>query len=175
VQNLEAKLDADKSWANFKSRFLQAQTALRLQHQTTQQAGFHANATLKDTRYQDQAEALANFATAVASDRHSFATLVTSNSDLARQLTDALSEIRLLKTQLTQPPPRHPGTHPPAVPPGNTVTCPRTKNTSYCWSHGYAVSCHQNSENCRRPNPGHQCTTTFHNTMSGSKVEKPTQ
>ena len=91
----------DKTWAKFKSHFLEAQKDLRLQQQTTQQAGFHSNFAAQHNST-ETAQALANLAEATASDREAFAALVTTNSNLTKQLTEALDEIKKLKKTLKQ-------------------------------------------------------------------------
>ena len=87
----------DKTWANFKTHFLEAQRDLRLQQQTTQSAGFHAhyiNQYQDENKENETATALANLATATAADRQAFTALVTTNTSLTNQLKEAHDEIK---------------------------------------------------------------------------------
>ena len=116
----------------------------------------------------ETATALANLATATAADRSALAALTTTNEHLTKQLTGvtellslALSKINLLETSLNSvrcvplPSQPQPGDKPPR---------------NYCWTHGFRVSRHHNSTNCRTPNDGHKRETTATNRMGGSTV-----
>jgi len=74
---------AEKTWANFKTHFSAAQVALQ-EEMDTETAGYHgANSmTNQDNLQNQQAAALANLATAVASDRQAFDVLTTTNLEL---------------------------------------------------------------------------------------------
>ena len=142
----------DKTWTQFKTHFLEAQKDLRLQQQTTQQAGFHANFASTHNA-NETATALANLAEATASDREAFAALVTTNSNLTKQLTEALEEIKKLKKRL------------------NNRRAPEPNN-NYCWTHGYSVHKNHTSATCRNPAEGHQREATRDNPMGGSSQGK---
>jgi hypothetical protein len=76
-----------KTWAQLKIDFATAHREFRLTNQTAQQSGFHsANMMIEQGRgesMQDTAEAIAQLATATASDRGTVATLATTNAKLA--------------------------------------------------------------------------------------------
>ena len=146
------KLPADKTWANFKTHFLEAQRDLQLQQQTTQQAGFHAN--YANSHQEETAAALANLAKATASDRQAFAALVTTNGNLTKQLNDALNEIKTLKKRLA----------------GKNRSY--EPNNNYCWTHGYRVHKDHTSATCKNPAAGHQHDATRDNPMGGSTQGK---
>ena len=81
-----------KTMDNFKMTFQQAQRELCDQQQTAQQAGFQANglwrlptATYEDS-LQETAEALANLATATASDRQALQNLTNTVKELSNQI-----------------------------------------------------------------------------------------
>lgn len=157
------KPDADKTWINFKAHFLEAQRELRLQQQTSKQAGFNqANLMTqeKENYYQqhrETAEALANLATATSTDRQAFAALATTNENLSQQLKDALQEIKDLKAKLAKT-----RRTPPAY---------RTHN-NYCWTHGFRVTGTHTSATCTRPAEGHKKEATAENTMGGNQRGK---
>jgi hypothetical protein len=173
----------DQTWPIFKAHFLEAQREVRLQQQTTQQAGFHANYMQVHEFDAGASEALANLATATAADRQAFAAMVTTNATLTEQLSTALARLRILEAQVAQlnafprapptlspqPAPYHPlPTAAPAVP-----AQPRPK--SYCWTHGYAVAKTHTSATCERPADGHKRNATPANNLGGSQVGKPTR
>jgi hypothetical protein len=109
---------------------------------------------------QETAEAIAQLATAMASDRGTVATLTTTNAKLANQLEAAhalialKSEIATLKIKIKpvwqeQQPTR------------------TTNNDSYCWSHGYQVAKSHTSATCNMRKTGHQENVTKIDTMGG--------
>jgi hypothetical protein len=81
---------AGKTWAQFKTDFATAHRELWLTNQTSQQSGFHsANMLIEQTRddsMQETAEAIAQLATATASDRGTVSMITTTNAKLANQL-----------------------------------------------------------------------------------------
>jgi hypothetical protein len=95
---------AAKTWAQFKIDFSTAHRKFLLTNQTAQQSGFHsANMMIEQGRYvsmQETAEAIAQLATATASDRGMVATLTTTNSKLATQLEAAHALIAQLKSKI---------------------------------------------------------------------------
>jgi hypothetical protein len=98
---------AEKTWTHFKSPFAAAHRQHKqIQGETAANAGYHsANAVM--TQNEDQmAEAtigaLANMATATASDRVVVAALTQANSRLVKQLEENYSELRELKALLNQ-------------------------------------------------------------------------
>jgi hypothetical protein len=76
-----------------KLNFITAHREFRLTNQTAQQSGFHsANMMIeqgRDESMQDTVDAIAQLATATASDRGTVATLTTTNAKLATQLEAA--------------------------------------------------------------------------------------
>jgi hypothetical protein len=83
----QSRAIAAKTWAQFKIDFATAHREFRLTNQTAQQSGFHrANMMIeqgRDESMQETAEAIAQLATATASDRGTVATLTTTNAKLA--------------------------------------------------------------------------------------------
>jgi predicted RNase H-like nuclease (RuvC/YqgF family) len=110
----------------------------RLTYQTAQQSGFHsANMMIEQGReetIQDTIDAIAQLATATASDRGTVATLTTTNANLATQLEAAQAQIAQLKDKIaalkSKIKPAWQGQRP----------FKTTNNDSYCWSHGYQVA-----------------------------------
>jgi hypothetical protein len=109
----------------------------------------------------ETAEAIAQLATATASDRGTVATLTTTNAKLANKLEAAHaliaqlnSEIATLKIKIKP------------VWQGHRTT--RTMNNDrYCWSHGYQVAKSHTSATCNVRKTGHQENATRIDTMGG--------
>jgi 6-pyruvoyl-tetrahydropterin synthase len=93
-----------KTWAQFKIDFTTAHQEFRLTNHTAQQSGFHsANMMIeqgRDDSMQEKEEAIAQLATATASDRGMVATLTTTNAKLANQLEAAHALIAQLKSKI---------------------------------------------------------------------------
>jgi hypothetical protein len=100
----QSRAIAAKIWAQFKIDFATAHREFRLTNQTAQQSGFHsANMMIEqglDESMQETAEAIAQLATAMASDRGTIATLTTTNAKLATQLEAAHALIAQLKSEI---------------------------------------------------------------------------
>jgi hypothetical protein len=156
---------AVKRWAQFKIDVATAHREFRLTNQTAQQYGFHsANMMIeqgRDDSMQETAEAIAQLATAKASDRGTVATLTTTNAKVANQLEAAHALITQLKseiaTQKIKIKPVWQGRRPPIT----------TNNDSCCWSHGYQVANSHTSATCNVRKTGHQETATKVATMGG--------
>jgi hypothetical protein len=110
---------------------------------------------------QDTAKAIAQLATATASDRSTMATLTTTNSQLAtqREAANALiahlkKDIATLKNKIK---PAWQGQRPVRT----------TNNDSYFWSHGYQVAKSHMSATCNMKKSGHQDAAIKSNTMGG--------
>jgi hypothetical protein len=154
-----------KTWAQFKIDFATAHREFRLTNQTAQQSGFHsANMMIEQGRndsMQGTVDAIAQLATATASDRGSGATLTTTNAKLANQLeaahvliTQLKNEIATLKNKIK---PAWQGQRPVKT----------TNNNSYCWSHGYQLANSHTSAICNMKKSGHQDAATKIDTMGG--------
>jgi hypothetical protein len=116
---------------------------------------------VRDDSAQDTVDAIAQLATATASDRGTVATLTTTNAKLANKLEAAhaliaqlKSEIVMLKNKIK---PAWQGQRPVKT----------TNNDSYCWSHGYQVAISHTSATCNMKNSGHQDAATKIDTMGG--------
>jgi hypothetical protein len=100
----QSRAVAKKTWAQFKIDFATAHREFRLANQTAQQSGFHsANMMIEQGRTEtmhDTAKAIAQLATATASDRSTMATLTTTNAKLATQLEAANALIAQLKNEI---------------------------------------------------------------------------
>jgi hypothetical protein len=161
----QSRAIAANTWAQFKIDFATAHRKFRLTNQTTQQSGFHsANMMIeqgRDDSMQEAAEAIAQLATATASDQGTVATLTTTNAKLVNQLEVAHALIAQLKNEIatlkSKVKPAWKGQRP-------TKT---TKNDSYCWSHGYQVAKSHTSATCNVRKNGHQEAATKIDTMGG--------
>jgi hypothetical protein len=161
----QSRAFAAKTWAQFKIDFSTAHREFRLTNQTAQQSGFHsANMMIEQSRIgsmQETAEAIAQLATATASDRRTVATLTTTNAKLATQLEAAHALIAQLKSEIAtlkiKIKPVWQGKRPART----------TNNDSYCWSHGFQVANSHTSATCNVRKTGHQENVTRIDTMVG--------
>jgi hypothetical protein len=155
-------------WAQFKIYFATAHHEFRLTNQTAQQSGFHsANMMIKQGReekMQDTIDAIAQLATATASDRGTVATLNTTNAKLAKlatQLEAAQAQIAQLKDEIAalkyKIKPAWQGQRPHKT----------TNNDSYCWSHGYQVAKSHTSATCNMKKSVNKDTATKINPVGG--------
>jgi uncharacterized protein YlxW (UPF0749 family) len=110
---------------------------------------------------QDTVDAVAQLATATASDRGKVASLTTTNARLAAQLEAAHAQIAQLKNEIAtlnnKIKPAWQGKRP----------IKTTNNDSYCWSHGYQVVKLRTSATCNMKKNGHQDAANKSNTMGG--------
>jgi predicted RNase H-like nuclease (RuvC/YqgF family) len=109
----------------------------------------------------DTAEAIAQLATATASDRGTVATLTTTNYRLATQLEAANALIAQLKNEVA--------TLKNKIKPAWQGQLPvrTTNNDSYYWSHGYQVAKSHKSAMCNMKKSGHQDAAIKSNTTGG--------
>jgi hypothetical protein len=115
----------------------------------------------RDKSMQDTVDAIAQLATATASDQGTVATLTTANARLVNQMeaphaliAQLKNEIAMLKNKIK---PAWQGQRP----------IKTTNNDSYCWSHGYQVARSHTSATCNMKKSGHQDAATKINTMGG--------
>jgi hypothetical protein len=156
-----------ETWAQFKLDFATAHREFQLTNQTAKQSGFHSvNMMIKqgrDESMQDTVNAMAQLATAAASDCGTLATLTTNNAKLATQLEAAHAQIVQLKNEIAiatlknKTKPSWQGQQPVKT----------TNNGSYCWSHGYQVAKSRTSATCNMKKSGHQDAANKRNTMGG--------
>jgi hypothetical protein len=156
---------AGKTWEQSKIDFATAHHEFYLTNQTAKQSGFHsANMMIEHGReemMQDTIDAIAQLATATASDRVTVATLNTTNAKLATQLEAAQAQIAHLKDEVAdlknKIKPAWQGQRPHKM----------TNNDSYCWSHVYQVAKSHTSATCNMKKIGHKDTATKSNPMGG--------
>jgi hypothetical protein len=161
----QSRAIAGKTWAQFKIDFTTAHREFRLTNQTAHQYGFHsANMMIEQGReetMQYTVDAIAQLATATASDRGTVATLTTTNAKLATQLEAAHAQIAQLKNEIAtlknKIKPAWQGQRPVKT----------TNNASYCWSHGYQVAKSHRSATCNMKKNGHQDAANKSNPMGG--------
>jgi hypothetical protein len=156
---------AEKTWAQFKIDFATVHREFRLTNQAAQQSGFHsANMMIeqgRDDSMQETVDAIAQLATATASDRGTVATLTTTNAKLANQLEASHALIAQLKNEIAtlknKIKPAWQGQRPAKT----------TNNDSYCWSNGYQVAKSHTSATCNMKKNGHQDAAMKIDTMGG--------
>jgi hypothetical protein len=109
---------------------------------------------------QETAEAIAQLATATASDRDTLTTLTTTNAKLANQLEAAHALIAQLKSEIStlkiKLKPVWQGQRPART----------TNNDSYCWSHGYQVAKSHTSASCKVRETGYHGRRTMGQRMT---------
>jgi hypothetical protein len=162
-QAWQSRAIVGKTWAQFKIDFATANLEFQPTNQTAQQSGFHsANMMIeqgRDDKMQETAEAIAQLATATASDRGTVATLTNTNAKLANQLEAAHAFIAQLKSEIAtlkiKIKPVWQGKRPART----------TNNKSYCWSHGYQIAKSHTSATCNVRKTGHQEAATKIDTM----------
>ena len=182
---------ADKTWEAFKTPFARELREIRVQPRTSASEGYgtngmkggHANATERDEMQNQQAEVLANLATATAADRQEVAELSISNTTLTHELRAATMTIATLQQCLascacaTTPQTGEKGQQRRQANqqlqhnPSRNFT--PLDSDEYCWSHGYHVSKGHNGESCYNTLPGHQSAATRADPMGGSTKHKP--
>jgi hypothetical protein len=172
----------DHTWPNVKTFFAEAHQDLRDSQITSKQSGYHdANAVLNDADdalldQHDTAKAIANLATATASNRVTVASLTATNSTLASALTQANNKLSLanavasaLKLELATFRATPNNDH--RTTPANTSRTYQANN-NYWWSHGYKVNGCHTSTSCLKPATGHQHDATKDNNKGGSQRGK---
>jgi hypothetical protein len=157
---------ADHTWTNFKTNMAVAQTELIAEQTIAQRSGFgnqhSANAAAQLQEQHDATvEALANLATAAATDR-------TTLGNLTNLLKDKDAQIKKLEAAMLSL---------------KATGAIRTRNNTkalpdpngYCWSHGYRVCVGHNSMTCSlaATDPNHKKDATRENNMGGSQKGKP--
>jgi predicted RNase H-like nuclease (RuvC/YqgF family) len=96
----------------------------------------------RDDSMQETVDAIAQLATATASDRGTVATLTTTNAKLANQLEAAHAIIAQLKNEIATLKNKIKSAWQGQRP------IKTTNNDSYCWSHGYQVAKSHTSATC---------------------------
>ena len=153
---------ADKTWANFKLHFANEYQDLKENQVTTTSSAYQATAEYQ----QDTVDALANLATATASDREAVANLTATNKalmdELAKvnaELITALKKINSMGLIIADLKAKNPSNTSPST--------PTTGHTHYCWSCGFK-SPHP-SYKCDVKKEGHQDKATKYNTLNGNR------
>jgi hypothetical protein len=162
------KADADKTWVNFKAHFAAAYRQHKQMQVESAGTSGYANAAVaqtEDAMVEATIGALANLATATASDRGIVSTLTEANASLIKQLADSAKALKEVKEILKKE--RAERGH---VGRPRAVYTPHP--TNYCWSHGYKLSAAHTSASCSYPKPGHKRDATKDNNMGGSQAKK---
>jgi hypothetical protein len=169
----DEKLEANKTWNNFKTHFAAAYRQQRqIQGENVGSKGF-ANAEVTQASEDGLAEqalgAFANLATSTAVDRGVVSQLTEANSRLAKQLEDNETYLKGVNTLLKRERAERASGGNSERPPRRTFT-PSSNN--YCWSHGYKVARTHTSQTCMYPKEGHQREATKSNNMVGYQVNR---
>jgi hypothetical protein len=160
------KPSAEKTWTHFKSHFAAAHRQHKqIQGESAAHARYHSSnaAMTKNEDQMDEATigALANLATATASDRGVVAALTQPNYCLVKQIEENSSELRELKALLNQERREKRG--------------PRSFNPSssnYCWTHDYKVGKAHTTLTCNTRNLGHKAEATRADNMGCNQASK---
>jgi hypothetical protein len=167
------KIEADKTWNNFKIHFADYYRQHRqMQGETVGAQGF-VNAAVTQASKDDLVEQalgdFANLATARAVDRNVVEKLTEANSRLAKQLEDNATSLKEVKALLKKERAKRTSSGNSERPPRRCFT-PSSDN--YCWSHGYKVERTHTLQTCIYPKEGHHCEATKANNMGGSQVNR---
>jgi hypothetical protein len=155
-----AKPVADKTWENFKIHFLEAQTELRTQQQAT--SGRHGYGNwAEENKENETAAAIAKLAEATIQDQGAFCALAEANTNLSKQLEEAIKCITSFTAKQGQ------GKE-------NADKRKHTPNTNYCWSHGFRVGKDHTSTTCKFPKEGHKKEATITSMLGGSTAGEGT-
>jgi hypothetical protein len=134
------------------------------------------DANAADITEHDTAEALANLASATASDRATVASLSATNSNLTAELSTTTNKLNLsnsinaaLKIELATLRASRNNDH--RTTPANASRTYQA-NSNYCWTHGYKVNGRHTSSSCLKPADGHQRNATKDNRKGGSERNK---
>ena len=155
-----------KDWPSFKVFFAEAYADWRVgQRQTANIRYGSANAVTTQGYEAETIEAIANLATATASDRATTARLTETNAKLTEELkktqqklVEALEKLAKLSN------PRCP-----LAPKTGKENDKRPTDRHYCWTHGYL--CEHTSGRCPNPAEGHQRYATARKPLGGSKLK----
>jgi predicted RNase H-like nuclease (RuvC/YqgF family) len=120
----------------------------------------------RDETMQDTVDAIAQLATATASDHGTVATLTTTNAKLATQLEAAQAQIAQLKDDIValKSKIKHASQ--------SQRPIKTTENDSYCWLHGYQVAKTHTSATCNMKKSGHDDAANKSNPMGGVQSGK---
>lgn len=172
----------EQTWSNFKLHMAIAQAELLEEQGTAQRAGYgqHHTANLA-LQLEATTEALANLATAAATDRHVVDVLTTSNATLTNQAQEYLQTIaRLEAANRREQGANRNGARNGAARPAGAARPPRNPRPppdpeGYCWFHGYRVCVGHSSMTCRNAitDPNHKKEATRANNMGGSQEGRP--
>ena len=154
-----------KTWNSFKLLFTEAHQDYMLMQNQGQHRFHAANATESNLHDEETNLALANLASATASDRAAIANLTATNERLTAHIEQLTQQLTLTMQQLANQ-----QMCPPALPnPTSKKPRPPAQQTHYCWSHGFRVKPDgsHTSKTCSRRRPGHQENATATNRMGG--------
>jgi predicted ATP-binding protein involved in virulence len=155
----------DNTWLQFKLDFAMAHQEFRLTNQTAHQSGFHSDNMMIEQGHGDTmqhtVDAIAQLATAMASDRGTVATLTVTNAKLASQLEAAQAYIKMINDVILALKAK--------LKPAWQAQRPAksTNKNTYCWSHGHQVHKDHTSSTFKARKDGHQEMATKENTMGG--------
>jgi hypothetical protein len=160
------KPPVENTWAQFKSHFAAAHRQHKqIQGESAATAGYHsANAAVGQTEYQmadSTIGALANLATATASDRGVVEPLTEANAHLVKQLEDNSNELRELKALIKKE----------IFEKGGQRSFNPSPN-NYFWTRDYKVANTHTSLSCNFPKQGHKKEATRADNMGGSQANK---
>ena len=181
----EAKPQADKTWANFKTHFHEAQLQLKqIRGPTMQQSGFHhanmlaqelttkfeEHLAIRDSQLLSVMQSIPGLAeTSSSSDSEtslSHTANYTSSDTVQLEILKLLKELRAdikRESKQSKRDPK-PGSNPKTP---DDATKKRWHTNKYCWTHG---GCGHTSDKCNTKAEGHQDEATFERKMGGSKA-----
>jgi hypothetical protein len=162
------RLDADKTWPNWKTHWTRAfQENRDIRRLTGGTFRHQANSIINDELSEKMVLSLDNLANAAVQKNDTFEQLVQANN----QLTAANKKLTEQNSKLINMLEKHaggsPGGYNAPTPPDNSNFC---DSSGSCWTHGFRVRKGHNSKTCNTRGAGHQEGATCQNTMGGSQA-----
>jgi hypothetical protein len=152
LKEWKKKAMANKTWPNFKTFMIEAQTNNREVQQNNKQAGYGMAA--------EQFELLANLMSATANNNNNDTKLLT---EFLKRFDNFEKKVDERFKAISRP-----------VGDGDKKPWASKDHGGYCHTHGYHVIKKHTSANCRNKAPGHKEEATRENNMGGNQAGKPT-
>lgn len=173
LRDWRRKPTAAKTWTNFKPFMTNRYTEWRQEHVNTAAHKYGmANAVHQDEPQFEQRtiDAIANLATATASDRAAVAKLTATIADLTTELKTTQAKLVAALETNARLAAAGAQTNKENVRTSNRERYTKPANRHYCWTHGYL--CTHHSGKCPDAKPGHIESAKSRNTQGGSEVNK---
>ena len=174
LRDWRRKTAADKTWTNFKPFMTERYAEWRQEHVTTAGHKYStANAVHpEDPEFEQRTiDAIANLATATASDRATVARLTATIAELTTELKQTQGKlVAALETNARLAASGNTPNNKENFRPSGRERSGKPANRHYCWTHGFL--CTHHSGKCPDPKPGHVSNAKSRSTKGGSEANK---